>query len=171
MRAMAYQITSLTIVYSTVYSRHRSKKTSKLRVTDLCAGSSPVTGDFPAQGSVTQKMFPFDVVIMQSLVHGCVTPFVIQLEFRLTPQLFRVLDCLCGDMGVSFYRKCSGMLIKVNINALEPPLLHIICHYKYVDWPVMKSMFQITRLNSNLIFIQFVFFLYQIPFMMSIWRQ
>ena len=29
--------------------RHRSKKTSKLRVTGLCAGNSPVIGEFPAQ--------------------------------------------------------------------------------------------------------------------------
>ena len=29
--------------------RHRSKKTSKLRVTGLCAANSPVTGEFPAQ--------------------------------------------------------------------------------------------------------------------------
>ena len=29
--------------------RHRSKKTSKLRVTGLCAGNSPGTGEFPAQ--------------------------------------------------------------------------------------------------------------------------
>ena len=28
---------------------HRSKKTSKLRVTDLCAGNSPLIGEFPAQ--------------------------------------------------------------------------------------------------------------------------
>ena len=28
---------------------HRSKKTSKLRVTGLCAANSPVTDDFPAQ--------------------------------------------------------------------------------------------------------------------------
>ena len=34
--------------YSCV-QRRRSKKTSKLRVTGLCAGNSPVTGDFPAQ--------------------------------------------------------------------------------------------------------------------------
>ena len=27
----------------------RSKKTSKLRITGLCAGNSPVTGEFPAQ--------------------------------------------------------------------------------------------------------------------------
>ena len=29
--------------------RRRSKKTSKLRVTGLCAGNSPLTGEFPAQ--------------------------------------------------------------------------------------------------------------------------
>ena len=42
----------------------RSKKTSKLHVTGLCAGNSQVTGEFPAQSPVTQKMFPFDDVIM-----------------------------------------------------------------------------------------------------------
>ena len=49
MSAIASQITSVTIVYSTVYSRRRSKKTSMLRVTGLCAGNSPVTGEFPTQ--------------------------------------------------------------------------------------------------------------------------
>ena len=44
---MASQITSLALVYSTVCVR--SKKTSKLRVTGLCAGNSPMTGEFPAQ--------------------------------------------------------------------------------------------------------------------------
>ena len=34
--------------YSTVYSDW-SKKTSKLRITGLCAWNSPVTGEFPAQ--------------------------------------------------------------------------------------------------------------------------
>ena len=49
MSTMASQITSLTIVYSTVYSRRRSKKKSKLRVTGPCAGNSPETGEFTAQ--------------------------------------------------------------------------------------------------------------------------
>ena len=49
MGTTASQITSFTIVYSTVYSGLRSKKTSKLRVTGLRAGNSPVTGEFPAQ--------------------------------------------------------------------------------------------------------------------------
>ena len=47
-------------------SSRRSKKTSKLRGTGLCAGNSPVTGEFPAQGPVTRKMFPFDDVIMSA---------------------------------------------------------------------------------------------------------
>ena len=38
---------------------HRSKKTPKLRVTGLCEGNSPATGEFPA----TRKLFPFDEVI------------------------------------------------------------------------------------------------------------
>ena len=43
----------------------RLKKTSKLRVTGLCAGNSPVTGYFPAHiASNADKMFRFDGVIM-----------------------------------------------------------------------------------------------------------
>ena len=51
MGTMASQITSLTIVYSTIYSDEIKEniKASKLRVTGLCAGNSPVTGEFPAQ--------------------------------------------------------------------------------------------------------------------------
>ena len=50
MGSMGSQITSLTIVYllSRLFGRS-SKKTSKLRVTGLCAGNSPGTGEFPAQ--------------------------------------------------------------------------------------------------------------------------
>ena len=48
MGMVASQITSLTIVYSTVDS-DADKKKSKLRVTGLCAGNSPGTGEFPAE--------------------------------------------------------------------------------------------------------------------------
>ena len=44
--------------------RHRSKKTSKLRVTGLCAGNSPVTGEFPAQTAIYAWNVSFDGVIM-----------------------------------------------------------------------------------------------------------
>ena len=47
--AMASEITCLTIVYSTVYSRRRSKEALKLHVTGPCEGNAPGTGEFPAQ--------------------------------------------------------------------------------------------------------------------------
>ena len=61
MGAMATQITSLTIVCS---FWRRSKKISKLRVSGLCGGHLPVTGEFPAQMASNAEMFPFDDVIM-----------------------------------------------------------------------------------------------------------
>ena len=49
MSPTAAQITSLTIVYSIVYSGKDQRKNQKLSVTGLCVGNSPETGDFPAQ--------------------------------------------------------------------------------------------------------------------------
>ena len=45
--------------------RRKSKKTSKLRVTGLCEGNSPVTGEFPAKRASNAEMCPFDDVIME----------------------------------------------------------------------------------------------------------
>ena len=43
---------------------HRAKKTSKLPVTGLCEGNSPVTSEFPAQKAIKMEMFPFDDILM-----------------------------------------------------------------------------------------------------------
>ena len=81
MSAMASQITILTIVYSTVFSSRRSKKTLKLRVTGLCEENSPVTDEFPHKGPVTRKMFPFDDVIMwQIFPEFIMTQFPVQTK-------------------------------------------------------------------------------------------
>ena len=83
MSAMTSQTTSLTIVYSTLF-RRRSKKTSKLRVTALCEGNSPLTGEFPTQRAGNAEMFPFDDVIIEGSRGGvtissppfrCIFPF------------------------------------------------------------------------------------------------
>ena len=73
MTTMASQITSLTMVYSTVYSDADQKKTSKFRVTGLCVGNSPGPVNSPHKGLVTRKMFPFgDVIIQTECVHMCI---------------------------------------------------------------------------------------------------
>ena len=63
MGVIASQITSLTIVYSTVYSGadHRN---IKLRIIGLCAVNSPVTGEVPAQMASNAENVSFDDVIM-----------------------------------------------------------------------------------------------------------
>ena len=48
MGAMVSQITDIQIVYSTV-CLGPDKKKSKLRISGLCEGNSPVTGEFPSQ--------------------------------------------------------------------------------------------------------------------------
>ena len=49
----------------------RLKKTSKLRVTCLCAGNSPGPMNSPHKEPVTRKMFPFDDVIMPNYSLVC----------------------------------------------------------------------------------------------------
>ena len=49
MCAMASQTTSLTIVYSTVYSGGDQRKHQSSALLAICAGNSPGTGEFPAQ--------------------------------------------------------------------------------------------------------------------------
>ena len=58
--------------------KHRSKKTSNLHVTGLCAGNSPVTGEFPTQmASNTENVFmwwrhhDFPSLIIQVPLYHC----------------------------------------------------------------------------------------------------
>ena len=49
MASMASQIASLSPLFTQPFIRAQIKKTSKLRVTGFCLGTSPGTGEFPAQ--------------------------------------------------------------------------------------------------------------------------
>ena len=63
---MASQINSVSMVYSTVQGQ--IKENIKLRVTGLCEGNSPVTGEFPAEMASSAEMFPFDDVIIVNAI-------------------------------------------------------------------------------------------------------
>ena len=68
MTTMASQITSLTIVYSTVYSdADHWKHQSFASLAFVRAGNSPGPVNSPHEGPVTRKMFPFDDVIMNCM--------------------------------------------------------------------------------------------------------
>ena len=96
MGAMASQITSLTIVYSTVYSSTDQKKISKLRVICLFEGSHRGPVNSPHKWPVTRKMFPFDDVIM--MCHKLCTQTYCFALFEL---YFQGLVDLRGVCGIS----------------------------------------------------------------------
>ena len=64
MSAMASQITSLTIVYSAVYSGADQRKPQSSASLAFVWGIHRGPVNCPHKGPVTQKMFPFDDVIM-----------------------------------------------------------------------------------------------------------
>ena len=80
MGAIASQITSLTIVYSTVYSDADQRNIKPPRHWPLCG---EFTGDSPHKRPVTREMFPFDIVIMEALLVQFVT--LQNCKSKLTP--------------------------------------------------------------------------------------
>ena len=79
MSTMASQIISLTIVYSTVYSRRRSKKHQSSASLEFVRAIHRWPVNSPHKGPVTRKMFPFDDVIMKmwyrSMLFICILLF------------------------------------------------------------------------------------------------
>ena len=77
MGVMASQITSLMIVYSTVYSGADQRKHQSSAPLAFVRGIHRWPVNFPHRWPVTRKMFPFDDVIMTARVsmswrpHGC----------------------------------------------------------------------------------------------------
>ena len=65
MRTMVSQITSLTIVYSTVYSGADQRKHQSSASLAFLRGIHRWPVNSPHKGPVTRKLFPFDDVIMQ----------------------------------------------------------------------------------------------------------
>ena len=93
--------------------RRRSQKTSKLRVTGLCGGNSPVTGEFPAQIASNAEN-----VSMWWRHHGYVQSFWMHVTFqsltdcgRVTPKCvsnLTIID-LHADHGLSPVR-CPAII-------------------------------------------------------------
>ena len=70
MGAMASQITSLTIVYSTVYSGADQRKHQSSASLAFGWGIHRWQVNSPHEGPVPRKMFPFDDVTMSHRIHG-----------------------------------------------------------------------------------------------------
>ena len=148
MGAMASQITGLTIVYSTVHS--------KLHVTGLCAGNSPVTGVFPHKEPATRKMFPFDdaIVVVIELqenasvvdiweflhIFCCKSTFSIkyyEAGFQQLPYFYffrtysSARSCHCKQYTL-FAKRNGRFFSDTNIDMISHPICMIWCIYIYI---------------------------------------
>ena len=84
MDAMASEITSLAIVYSTVYSGAGQRKhQSSASLASICAGNQRWPVSSPHKRTVTRKMHLFDDVIMEYAFLSVSFPLVCYLHRRL----------------------------------------------------------------------------------------
>ena len=90
------------------------------------------------------------------------------MKFRMINLKFRILVMPWREVELFCHSKCNEILIKFDINALKPIQLHAIGFHRYTDWSIIEIIFQIERLNWNLVFVHYV--LYQFPHMISMWR-
>ena len=81
--------------------RRRSNKTSKLRVTGLCAGNSPVTGEFPAQKASNAENFSIWWRHHDYYDNCC---FLLQLW---CPGAGVLLQAVCGWSWLAFCSVCA----------------------------------------------------------------
>ena len=90
--------------------KHRSQKTSKLRVTDLCEGIHRWPVILPHKGPATRK-FPFDDVIMGRKIstRECTARNIVQVYHTRTDFLNHLHDvvfewCPAADYGLVTYK-------------------------------------------------------------------
>ena len=79
MGAIASQITSLTIVYSIVYSDADQRKHQSSALLAFVRGIHQGPVNSPHKWPVTRKMFPFDDVIMRQFTHKEIKNFIVSI--------------------------------------------------------------------------------------------
>ena len=124
-----------------------SKKTSKLRVTGLCAGNSPGPVNSPHKGPVTRKMFPFDDVIM--ILHSNVShrQWTASNHPRCNPLLHhtgKILLQHCSYLGRQCFW-CDSPDIRLNSLAPGRPG----CHFKTAFFNLALLIDIFTSSNDN----------------------
>ena len=95
MSAIASQISSSCLL--NCFFERRSKKAPKLRVTGLCEGNSPVTGEFHAQKASNAENVSFEL-IMNLLAIKSEAQFDSALVFDIL-----VFQCVHGDVIFKYF--------------------------------------------------------------------
>ena len=110
MSAMVSQITSVSIVDLTVFSGADQRKHQSFASLALCAGNSALTGKLPHKGPVTQKMFPFDDVIMKTTLDQLMAWCRQVTNPLLEPMLTQIYIAIWRHLGTTRLTDMSNLL-------------------------------------------------------------
>ena len=112
-----------------LFRRRRSKKTSKLRLTGLCEGTPPIAHKV----AVTQKMFPFDVVIIQIIIAKI--SLCISINRVLGPYLWNGKPWMTFTFPwlseVYIWDECSIIISDICKSTIRLWIIHICIHMTY----------------------------------------
>ena len=117
--------------------RRRSKKTSKLRVTGLCAGNSPVTGEFPAQIASNRKFFHLMTSSWWSPIQNSMIALVFHtitcqqssqcVSLHLCKTARRMTFAMCEYLGLFWRLHCKGYSDNHTRNRFMLPNVYGLC--------------------------------------------
>ena len=146
MSAMAYQITSLTVVYSTVYSVADQRKHQSSSSLAYVQGIHRWPVNSPHKGPVTRKMFPFDHVIMTcerlcifSWLHRSI--FVSADKVRrehMNSERLRIYAFTHLSMVSKYYRKSNNSIDFIHFRCELSEIIFYFGHFDPIStfwWP------------------------------------
>ena len=143
MTMLASQITSLTVVYSIVYSgvnqRKHQSSASLAFVREIHRG--PV--NFPHKWPVTRKMFPFDDVIMTELVRSSprnAMTISIQIPSNTTCHVLFIISFDSYMYAYVSVRGCVFQEILYRHKKLWCPVFLQIVFHKYTRTPIGEGL-------------------------------
>ena len=145
MDTIASQISSLTSVYSTVYSGADQRKHQSSASLAFVWGIHRGPVNFPHKGPVTRKMFLFDDVIMNLshivwwMIHACIFNSLMlrQNDRHFADDTFRRI--FLNENLWTFLKNSLNIVPKVRINNI-PALVQIIVWLRPGDKPLSEPM-------------------------------
>ena len=146
MGAIASQITSLTIVYSTVYSDADKKKHQSSASLAFVRGIHRGPVNSPHKWPVTRKMFPFDDVIMlwDVLYDSAGVSFSIKRKIHLKI-LSAILPPFCPNLDVWIYHVTLVAYTNKCIHYIIDQILYTDCY----SWHSQDRNTKLHRFNMT----------------------
>ena len=162
MFAMAFQITSLTIVFLGVYWGANQRKHQSSASLAFVRGIHRWSVNSPHKGSVTGKMFPFDDVIMNSRPVSVISHIAKMIESLVSKQVIQYLEdhaIISMDQfeylkrhstQTSLHRVIDDWLDQINNNSLTGDyLLDISKCFDYINHEILLKRLEMYDITGN----------------------